>query len=226
MKSCIKGHKADKILRHAERALLNERIRQNNQKIGHLTSKQEDLKTELRAKLSDPDFDRVCQVTTTAQLNEHNVVKQRQIRKFQQLKAVCDDPILSPEWTRNENKDTNFNKDKWVINLSSRSLSSPETSVLERGLNFVPTPKEILVVDIITETEYAIKRLQYDKNNCIDENSVAELRARVTGVLKSAKPPKSNITKEERDALSELRKDNKITILPADKRTCHCCFGR
>ena len=118
---------------------------------------------------------------------------------------------------RNENKDTNFNKDKWVINLSSRSLSSPETSVLERGLNFAPTPKEIPVVDIITETEYAIKRLQYDKNSCIDENSVAELRARVTWVLKSAKPPKSNITKEERDALSELRKDNKITILPADK---------
>ena len=103
------------------------------------------------------------------------------------------------------------------VNLSSPSLSSPETSVLERGLNFAPIPKEIPVVDIITETEYAIKRLQYDKNNCIDENSVAELRARVTWVLKLAKPPKSNITKEERDALSELRKDNKITILPADK---------
>ena len=104
-----------------------------------------------------------------------------------------------------------------VSSFFSRSLSSPETSVLERGLNFAPTPKEIPVVDIITETEYAIKRLQYDKNNSIDENSVAELRARVTGVLKSAKPPKSNITKEERDALSELRKDNKITVLPADK---------
>ena len=103
------------------------------------------------------------------------------------------------------------------VNLSSPSLSSPETSVLERGLNFAPTPKEIPVVDIITDTEYAIKRLQYDKNNCIDENSVPELRARVTLVLKLAKPPKSNITKEERDALSELRKDNKITILPADK---------
>ena len=89
--------------------------------------------------------------------------------------------------------------------------------MLKQGLNFAPTPKEIPVVDIITETEYAIKRLQYDKNNCINENSVAELRAKVTGVLKSAKPPKSNITKEEWDALSELRKDNKIKILPADK---------
>ena len=89
--------------------------------------------------------------------------------------------------------------------------------MLERGLNFAPTPKEIPVVDIITETEYAIKRLQYDKSNRIDGNSVAELRARVTGVLKSAKSPKSNITKEERDALSELKKDNNITILPADK---------
>ena len=72
--------------------MLNERIRQNNQKIGLSTSKQENLKTELRAKLSDLDFDRVCQFTTTAQLNEHNVVKECQIRKFQQLKAVPNDP--------------------------------------------------------------------------------------------------------------------------------------
>ena len=41
--------------------------------------------------------------------------------------------------------------------------------MLERELNFAPTSKTELTVDIITETEYAIKRLQYDKNNRIDK---------------------------------------------------------
>ena len=85
------------------------------------------------------------------------------------------------------------------------------------GLNFVPSPKDIPVTEIITETEYAIKRLQYDKSNGVDEDAIAELRSRVTGALKSAKPPRSNITKAERSALFELKKDQNITILPADK---------
>ncbi|XP_066267585.1 uncharacterized protein [Branchiostoma lanceolatum] len=36
-------------------------------------------------------------------------------------------------------------------------------------------------------------------------------------VMKTAKLPKSNITKQERDALKELRKDKNVLILPADK---------
>ena len=40
--------------------------------------------------------------------------------------------------------------------------------------------------------------------------AVLVLRNRVSGVLKTAKSPKSSITNEERDALSELKKDNDI----------------
>ena len=43
------------------------------------------------------------------------------------------------------------------------------------------------------------------------------LRTEVTKVLKNAKPPKSNISQEERKALKELSKDNDIVIVPADK---------
>ena len=43
------------------------------------------------------------------------------------------------------------------------------------------------------------------------------LRAEIAGVLKSAKIPKSNITKEEREALNQLRKDKDIIIMGADK---------
>ncbi|XP_072019716.1 uncharacterized protein [Amphiura filiformis] len=46
------------------------------------------------------------------------------------------------------------------------------------------------------------------------------LRAEVTGMLKSAKVPKSNITKEERLAMNELKKSKDLLIMGADKGRC------
>ena len=44
-----------------------------------------------------------------------------------------------------------------------------------------------------------------------------KLRADIAGVLKSAKAPKQNLTRQERTALKRLQKEKSITILPADK---------
>ena len=43
------------------------------------------------------------------------------------------------------------------------------------------------------------------------------LRSEMAGVLRNSKPPKSNITREERKALQDLKKEESILILPADK---------
>ena len=43
------------------------------------------------------------------------------------------------------------------------------------------------------------------------------LRSEMAGVLRSAKPPKSNISREERKALNDLKKEESVLILPADK---------
>ena len=48
----------------------------------------------------------------------------------------------------------------------------------------------------------------------------AELRARVANVLKTMRLPPSNITKEERKTLADLKKDQNIFILPSDKGRC------
>uniref|UniRef100_A0A3P8RXA2 Uncharacterized protein n=1 Tax=Amphiprion percula TaxID=161767 RepID=A0A3P8RXA2_AMPPE len=45
----------------------------------------------------------------------------------------------------------------------------------------------------------------------------SELRNTIAGILKSAKLPHSNITKQETKAVKSLKQDNSITILPADK---------
>ena len=80
-------------------------------------------------------------------------------------------------------------KDKWVVTISSRKLTTPEVSVLENGLNFALSPDALPVNDIIVATESACKILSDDK--------AAELRGRVVNIVKNSKPPRSNISKRQ-----------------------------
>ncbi|XP_072041288.1 uncharacterized protein [Amphiura filiformis] len=72
---------------------------------------------------------------------------------------------------------------------------------------FIEGPKEYIVA-----CESACKKLPWKE--------AQSLRAEVVGTLKSAKLPKSNITKEERVALCELKKSNDLLIMGADKGKC------
>ena len=99
---------------------------------------------------------------------------------------------------------------KWVTNCSQRILSDPELSVLKKGLKFALTPKKLPVVDLITATESACRNL-----NSSDAN---KLRAKVVNTIgKHGNINDQNITKKERKAIEDLRKDENIMILPADK---------
>ena len=50
--------------------------------------------------------------------------------------------------------------DQWVVNLSTKVLTQPQTSVLAKGLNFAlpPPPKQILTAEIVTCTKAALRR--------------------------------------------------------------------
>ncbi|XP_072048674.1 uncharacterized protein [Amphiura filiformis] len=109
--------------------------------------------------------------------------------------------------TKKVNKSGTVSKDKWVVNLSSKQLTSDEVSVLEKGLNFAAD--NLPINDVIVATESACKDLP--------DKTAAELRARVVNIVKTAKPPASNITRGERSAINNLRKDENIEIIPADK---------
>ena len=99
-------------------------------------------------------------------------------------------------------------------NLSDRQLTQTEKNILAKGLNFAITPRQIPLVELITATETAIQ------NNNIAEVEAEQLRTKVSACLSNAKPPASNITMEERKALTSLSNDNNIIILPADKGRC------
>ena len=85
----------------------------------------------------------------------------------------------------------------------------PTRRLLEKGLNFSIAPKKISVEDIIYNIEESIRDLP--------ENEAEEVRQYCVVTLRRAKPPKPNITKEESKALRELKKNDHIVILKADK---------
>ena len=63
--------------------------------------------------------------------------------------------------------------------------------------------------DIIANVESALYHLPEEK--------AEEIRGEVTRILRKAKPPKSNITRKERNAIKSRNSDPNIIILPADK---------
>ena len=82
--------------------------------------------------------------------------------------------------------------------------------MLEKGFNFAITPKFVPKLDIINGVEAGLRKVR-------DEAAVQIARSKVSKILKSAKPPQRNITHEEEEALKELKKDESIVILKADK---------
>ena len=128
-----------------------------------------------------------------------------------------------------------------VYNRSSHELSKEMMSVLQLGLNFVPTPNKVSCIDIMVSTEETcagtIKKNQDD--DCGDEeeekriqdarkeiirdkvkNEVSELMKR--GCMKI----KDNLTRAEGKALDDLRKNEDITIVKADKGNAVVVFDK
>ena len=58
------------------------------------------------------------------------------------------------------------------------------------------------------------------------EQDAQELRAEINYLLKKAKTPRSNITKEEKKALKELREDKERMVLTADKGVAMVVINR
>ena len=144
----------------------------------------------------------VVEFVTKAQLKEHHETKARQQSKFQRL--------IGKEKTTQARNEASECISRWVKNCSDRILSDPELCVLKKGLNFAVTPRKVPVVDIVTATESACRSLNNGDAN--------ELRSKVVNILnKNEKVKEQNVGKDEWDAIDNLRKDDSIIVLPADK---------
>ena len=80
-----------------------------------------------------------------------NNTKQRQKQKFEKLLFL------------QVNLKPHVDQTNWVVNLSSRTLSNAETTLLKKGLNFTIMPTNILATEIIVKVETAIRPLNMEQ---------------------------------------------------------------
>ena len=142
-------------------------------------------------------------LTVEVQLSEQEKCKTRQKRKFDALLRS------SQEWKTQGFRDHASNHAKWVVNLSSRTLSSAEESVLSKGLNFAPAPSKIPAAHMGAAVDSG--------HRCLPEEAAELARTKVICTISKARPPPMNMLPQECHAIKNLQKDDSIVVLPADK---------
>ena len=88
-------------------------------------------------------------------------------------------------------------------------MNGDERIILKKGLNFAVAPRKIPLEEIICAIEDAVTTLP--------ENEANEVRQDCAVILRRATPPKHNINKNEAAALKNMKTNNKIMIMKADK---------
>ena len=133
--------------------------------------------------------------------NERERCKSCQKEKFDRL---------GNETKRISTRRNSESKKRWVVNLSSKPLTSAQKSILERGLNFAPAPRKVPVPQMVARVEQGLMKLG-------NLDLARDIRTRLVGVLIKAQPPTNNISRDESKAIKELKQDKDIIILKADK---------
>ena len=199
LKSPIQSSRAERIIKEASMALTRERISHTREQLHVVTQDIDSLQILLQGKLSQEDFKKIGAFNDEIYKKTFNRSRAKQLRKFSTLHP-----------TREQPADTSAPaKRKTVINLSNRSLSEDEQKVLQLGLNFAVAPKKIPFAEVIQQIEPNLRVL--------NKTTADSVRFQVSQVLSTAKPPRANISKEERAAIQGLRRGPSIHILKADK---------
>ena len=169
------------------------------------------LENDIKSRVSDDTKHQMIDQVTRKYNKEYLKTRWRHQQKFDRLIGQTQAPSSGFSQRRNTAENPKLGGEqlkKWVVNLSQFKLTKPQKSVLAKGMNFAPSPASIPYEDYIVAMEQACKKLP--------TSEAAVLRSEMAGILRSAKAPKSNITKEERQVISDLKKEDSI-ILPADK---------
>ena len=86
---------------------------------------------------------------------------------------------------------------------------------MQKGSKFAVAPNKIPTLAFVCGVEQGLHQVKHEKKALINYT-----RAQVVKILKEAKPPKKNLTIDERKAIKELQQCNDVIIISADKGNC------
>ena len=130
------------IARRTSRWFLMARITQNVRIIRELEHDLFFQRRQLEFNLRQPHVSALEVARAKVHEKTTDECKERQKRKFDCMMR------RAAEGTRPRRPDN-----RWIVNVSSRTLSAAEKEVLARGLNFAPAPKRVPVTEIVTAVE-------------------------------------------------------------------------
>ena len=218
-----KTPKGLQIIRRAERALLNERVRSINNTINLLKAQWDTCIDCLGRVLNEEWMDRCKEFIEIGREKHYKTIK-RQKDKFDRLLQKKQMREGDCTWLHgvhignhsNSTSDNNTScvhdktkENAWVKNLLSTPLTQVQTSALAHGPNFAVVPRSPPVGEYIVVIENVYDQLQQGK--------AEELRGEIKSVIKRIQAPKYSITRKERKAIEELRRDKTRIILTVDK---------
>ena len=220
----IKTPKGLQIVRRAERALMNERIRSINNTLNMVSNLRDTCKNQLRESLNDEWMDRCIEFIEVGREQQHLKTLERQNQKYDRLLARekvregdhtttlhgGHDGYHSDLTKQNNITETRNRRDNnWVKNLSSTPLTKEEEKILSNSPNYAIVPRVPPIGEYVTTIEQVCNQLEQGK--------AEELRGEVKKALKNVHPPRPNLSKSEKEALDRLRKDKSRVILMVDK---------
>ena len=227
----IKTPKGLQIVKRAERALMNERVRSINNTLNFVRDLRDTCINQLREVLDDDWMDKCREFIEVGREQQHLKTLKRQKETFERLldreqvrEGIC--TTVHGGHDGNYSNLTNHNnvtqnsteirreseirrENTWVRNLSSIPLTQDQVKALSNGPNYAIVPKVPAVGECITAIENVCNQIQQGK--------AEELRGEIKTVLKKIQPPRHNISREERKAIEELWMDKSRIILTADK---------
>src|SRR5215469_1292483 len=186
---------ANRIYQRTSFALLRERIHHNRRELDHTSRALLQVHLRLASLLSESDWSLIDRLTFNKATRTGEDSKASQLQKFTRLHETQHQNIRKP-------KDT-------VINLSGHILDDGLHSLLQKGLNYAVTPRNLPIEDLLTGVEKAVQSLPVE--------SAEEARQETVRIIKSPSKPRDNLTRTERAALRNLKNNTELTILPADK---------
>ena len=199
LKSPLNTQEAIQIVKSTCRRLIKARINDCHSRLNY-------YKTKLQQKL-----DKLKQLIPTDLLNTVQTISDKRADKTTE-QCRTKTQLKLTRLQRTKDKKRRKPDDNWVRNISSRPLDETESRVLSYGLKHSVTPRRIPTETVVSSVEAALSC-----HRDLSEPGKDNIRSRVASTIQSASITDSNLTKDERQVLKQLKTDEDIVILPADK---------
>ena len=194
IKCPLKSKRALNITIEYKQKLLISTRNDSKERYFNAVKKANQLRTSLKEKLSEEHFRIVEKVTESSREKKFLACKNKLKNKFELL-------YYSKYKIKIESRRQQQLVKNCVLNLAEDEIPKKHNELLNLGPMFAVTPNKIPYMDIITTTEEHALKLEYDNQLAAAER----LRQDVKKILYTAKLPKSNLSKDQRIAIKEIK---------------------